>query len=571
MQIPLHEFEQVIDESILQRGLSYFKKGLVMEPEELEPGLYEAIVKGTENYTLRLRLKNEIITEYYCDCPYDMGPVCKHVAALIFYLQQDELGIQQKAPAKKTKQKSTTKKGITHQVDALLDKLSFDELKEFIRKQASADPSIKRIFLATYAHLSEKETKKLYAKQIKAILKNASGRLGYIERRAARLAGLMVKELTDTAQSHVKNGNYKSALMISFAVLEEITEALQFADDSSGELGENINNAYHLILDLSLKNIPEEIRKELLLYTLNAFETKIFFGWDWHIGMMEIASLLLVDDTEAKKIFELLDQVERGTFDFEFRKAQNIKLQILKKTKGEKDVTKFIEQNLDNPYIRHEAIQNEIDNTNYNKAIKLAKDGVEHDLEERPGLAMDWYDCLLRISIEQKDTKKIIEYARLLFVDSIKERQQYYELLKNTVDKKQWNSFVEKLVNDINNKSVWLNFDLIAQIYVIEESWIKLMTLLKEEFTNGNISLDHIVNYEKYLVNQYPKELARLYEDGVIELLADNTGRNHYKDACRYIRRMIKVGAKEEADALVNTLKQRYRQRYALIEELSGI
>ena len=97
------------------------------------------------------------------------------------------------------------------------------------------------------------------------------------------------------------------------------------------------------------------------------------------------------------------------------------------------------------------------------------------------------------------------------------------------------------------------------------------MTLLKEEFTNGNISLDHIVNYEKYLVNQYPKELARLYEDGVIELLADNTGRNHYKDACRYIRRMIKVGAKEEADALVITLKQKYRQRYALIEELSGI
>ena len=29
MQIPLSQFEQVIDEKILKRGLSYYKKGLV--------------------------------------------------------------------------------------------------------------------------------------------------------------------------------------------------------------------------------------------------------------------------------------------------------------------------------------------------------------------------------------------------------------------------------------------------------------------------------------------------------------------------------------------------------------
>jgi hypothetical protein len=36
MNIPLNQFEQIIDEVILKRGLDYFRKELVEEPEELE-------------------------------------------------------------------------------------------------------------------------------------------------------------------------------------------------------------------------------------------------------------------------------------------------------------------------------------------------------------------------------------------------------------------------------------------------------------------------------------------------------------------------------------------------------
>jgi hypothetical protein len=42
VQIPLQQFEQYVDETILQRGLTYFKKGYVKQPEEITPGLYEA-------------------------------------------------------------------------------------------------------------------------------------------------------------------------------------------------------------------------------------------------------------------------------------------------------------------------------------------------------------------------------------------------------------------------------------------------------------------------------------------------------------------------------------------------
>jgi hypothetical protein len=51
MQIPLHHFEDFIDETILRRGLSYFKKGQVHEPEGIRTGEYEAIELAIFSWT----------------------------------------------------------------------------------------------------------------------------------------------------------------------------------------------------------------------------------------------------------------------------------------------------------------------------------------------------------------------------------------------------------------------------------------------------------------------------------------------------------------------------------------
>ena len=74
MQIPLDQFEQIIDEKILQRGLAYFQDGQVREIEEVSPGVYETVVEGSEDYNVQLTIENNVVTQYRCNCPYDMGP-----------------------------------------------------------------------------------------------------------------------------------------------------------------------------------------------------------------------------------------------------------------------------------------------------------------------------------------------------------------------------------------------------------------------------------------------------------------------------------------------------------------
>ena len=160
MQIPLHHFEDFIDETILRRGLSYFKKGQVHEPEEIRTGEYEAIVEGTKDYTVRMTMKNGIITEHVCTCPYDMGPVCKHVVAVIFYLQQDELDLKQKPVKTKsvTPKKSRKRKTIAEQVDELLEKATHDELKQFVKEQATRNAAFRNLLLLSFVQHNDDDS-----------------------------------------------------------------------------------------------------------------------------------------------------------------------------------------------------------------------------------------------------------------------------------------------------------------------------------------------------------------------------------------------------------------------------
>jgi len=569
MQIPINQFEQYIDETILKRGLSYFKKGYVSEPEEITTGVYEATVAGTEDYTVKLKIKNNTIEEHLCSCPYDMGPVCKHIAAVLFYLQQDVLELIPKAiPLHNTKEKTTTKKvkkkTVSEQVDEVLEKITHDELKQFIREKAEHNPPFRNIFLSSFAHQNTNESKEHYSKQVKSILRTAMGRNGFIYWNQVRSVDKQVNELLNTAQKQFENKNFRSAIFIYTAVMEEMTEALQFADDSNGDIGGNIDFAFESLSNISKEKLPEEIRTQLFEYCVSAFEKRIYADWEWHIGVLKIASGILMNEEEAQRITTCLDEVQQS--EYEKEEAQIIKLSIIRKTKGEMEVEKFIEQNLSNPNLRREAIQKALRDKSYDKAIRISKDGIKQDEKNKPGLAIEWYDWLLKTAQAQNDIEKIIEYARLLFIDNFRHEQDYYQLLKNIVQPEMWHSFVEGIIKDITTKKQWLDFDLIAKIYVKEEWWNRLLGLIKQK-----PSFNYIEHYEKHLSKDFSEELVMLYGNEVVQYIKNSTGRNHYQTACKYLRRMIKLGGREMVEQIVSDFREQYPQRKALMEELNRI
>lgn len=151
-------------------------------------------------------------------------------------------------------------------------------------------------------------------------------------------------------------------------------------------------------------------------------------------------------------------------------------------------------RHISNPEIRTAAIQNAVADKQYDKAINIAQDGIKHDAKDKPGLVYDWYRHLLNIVTLQNDKEKIIEYARILFIDSNFEKQPYYSILKKEVPSTRWTDFAEHLITDIQKKNRWFDVDLIAQIYINEQWWDRLLELVMKKPTLGKIE-----TYESYL------------------------------------------------------------------------
>ena len=560
MNIPLSEFEHIIDETILKRGLSYFKNGFVTEFSEISKGEYEAYVSGTEEYTVNLKIENNVIVEHNCDCPYDMGPVCKHIVASIFYLKQDELNFNQENTSlpKKKKQKS-----VTQQLNEVLDKVSHSQIKDFIREQCKIDKQFRNLFLSNFAHLNASQSKEFYQRQVKSVINSATDRHGFIGWHEMRYLEQGIDPIIAISERQFESGNYINAIYICTALMEEMTEAIQFSDDSNGILGGIIDNSYERLYDIATKDISEEIRTELFNYCITSFEKKIFEGWDWHIGVLRIAYELVNSENKADIIIKCLDTING---EYERERAQSFKLEIITKYKGKEQVQKFIEKNITNSSIRNSEIAKAIENKEYDRAIKLSKDGIEYDKKDKPGLVKDWYNWLLKIAQIQNNTQKIIEYARFLFIDNFMPKEDYYAILKRHTEPDKWNQFLEEIITEITPKGGWKYTELVRKIFIKEKWWDRLFLMLKE-----NVSLQNIENDEKYLSKDYAQELIQLYSERLLKYVDRNMGRNHYQTACRYLRRMKKLGGNEKVNELIDYFRKTYPKRKALLDELNRV
>jgi hypothetical protein len=560
MRIPLNEFEQLIDEKILKRGLSYFKGNAITDFSEISTGEYEAIVSGTEEYTVQLEISNDTITEHNCDCPYDIGPVCKHVVAVIFHLQQDELELNQQSISKPRKKKT---KSVSQQVKELLKTISHNELIEFVQENSKKDKKFRNYFLASFGHLSQNQSKEFYQKQIHSILQTAAGRDGWIGWSDMKYVVNTTEPFLENAQKYLANNNFENVFFISTALLEEMTEAFQYGDDSNGDLGYFIESAMELLSNLTQEKLPNLLKQELFEYCISSFNKKLFEGWDWHLGMLHTACELIDKESDADIIIDCLDSVNG---DYERERAQSFKLDLLRKFKDEKEVEKYINKHISNSSIRTKEIEKAFKTNNFERVIKLSKDGIKCDEKDKPGLVKAWYNWLLKVAQTQKDTSKVIEYSRFLFIDNFHPEQDYYQILKENIEAEKWHLFLEDIIEEITPNTRWRYSDLIREIHIKEEWWDRLFLMLKQ-----NLSMENIEQDEPYLSKDYSSELIELYSERITNYVEKYIGRSQYKTACRYLRRMKKLGGNEKVNELIELFRKQYPKRIALMDELTRV
>jgi len=572
MKIFINNFESVVAPEIIERGNHYFKSGLVSDLEEIDDNFWSAIVEGTETYSVKIKISKGEIVEWLCDCPYDLGPICKHEIATIYAIKE-RLSGEKLFEKKSTKGKKKNKrKTVADQIEEILEKASYDEIKDIVRDFALENIEFRNVLLTHFiSEDSSGSNKSIYKRIIKESLRSGMDRHGFIDYWSGRRAIRGIEELLAKADQILNNKQIEQAALIYQTVIEETVPALQYADDSNGDFGGIIEWGFKQLNECTglIKN--EQTRKNLLDYCLSEFMSKNYEGWsDWQWEFIHIASRL-IKEKDIEILFAKIDEMlkikskRENSFDkYDNERAVEIKLKIIKHFKGKDEFLKFIKKNLEYTPMRQVAIDIAIGDKKYVLAKELANDGIKLDTKRGwPGLVVEWMEWLYKIANKENNLDDVRKYAMKLFVAG--EGFEYYDKLKSTYLAEEWRGEVDNILKSLKGTRIGY-YSTYAEIFIREERWDDLLNLVKE-----NPAIQIIESYRKYLEKYFPDELIALYEHAIRKMLSQATGRGIYQDACKMLRCMKKLGAPEKVRSLIKEFKEAYKNRKALLEELEMV
>ena len=210
-----------------RRGEEYYRDGAVSNTA-IQGALLSGECAGTyaPYYRVQVELDEAGIAEASCTCLYEYGGYCKHIVALLLtYLHRPKSFTARKAPAE------------------LLADLDQDDLVAILTKLMQEQPELSdRIeALTSIPSRSRKKRKKVdidvYRRHILGIVHSLDGmRMSEAYWHVGSLAN-QLREVQQSALKFLDAGDAETALEILLLLLEEASRAIEYIDDSNGELG----------------------------------------------------------------------------------------------------------------------------------------------------------------------------------------------------------------------------------------------------------------------------------------------------------------------------------------------
>ncbi len=599
MKITLSNFESVIDYAVLNRGKQYWRQGLVQDLEEIEDGNWTALVEGTEVYEIRISISADTVTDYGCTCPYDLGPLCKHEVAVIYAIRDcfnegTVINIRQRVGTRRWERSKVNKgkskrKTVVEKIEEALKEMSQEEIMDLVRGYSLKNREFRTIILAQVTLRSGGGSKSAYRKLVKESLRAGMDRHGFIDYWGTGRAVRGAQELLDKGEKLVENGKPEQAIPIFQAVIEELVLALQYIDDSNGDIGSAIEWAFEQFYkciekvrdpakrkdrsDRPILSTGERLTSGLFEYCLTESEGKQYAGWDWKWNFLGIAGELVSTEEQQKRLFSKLDEMSQSEQSSEFtgqyyqERAAQIKLEVIGRRGRQEEIDRFINDNLNHTSIRRQAIEGAFANKDFSIIKELARDGIEQDTKLcHPGLVNEWCKWLLKVAEREENVVDIREYTKSLFFKT--GDFEYYENLKKTYSKSAWpHQFRELLRHTQQSQNKHgVHFGTLAEMFIREKEWQKLLDLVGK-----HPSFEILDQYHKHLAPHFPQELIEIYEKMSKELLVHTTGRYVYQNVCQMLRRVKKLGAGDRVKELVKEFSEQYKNRRALLEELEKV
>jgi hypothetical protein len=580
--LTIHNFDSHLESVILQRGKQYYSNGYVVSLEETGDNTWAAEVEGSETYTVEITLiKNNEISGYNCDCPYD-GGTCKHIVAVFFALREE---------LKKQENKTTgTTKGDVF--GNLLQSISTKEFQDFIRSYAAKNKNFKTEFELFFADKDNRiDVEKKYSGLVQKLIRKYSDG-GYIHYRASFGLSNEIDTIVGKGEDYIAKNNFRNGFAVAKAVLRPVMEAITNCDDSNGNVGSSINYAIQLLDTIATSDIAAvDIKEQLYDFIQTELNDKIYFdygdfGYDLFSVLQSLAIQLNKSDnflafitTQTAKLTGQYDEYGKEYF-------QKTKIEFLQQTGKVAEAEELVQQNMDIVEVRLGEVNKAIDRKDFAPAKKLIEGGVKiAESKGHPGTVAEWRRELLRIAVLEKDIPTIRHYSKQ-FAFERWSSPEYYDQWKATFTFAEWQVEIEKHIEETIDKvtkewnkgknKFWSPaypplLASLAPIYIQEKYWDRLLPLVQQAS-----NLDTTLLYHSHLIKNYPDELLAIYLPALEKYGLKSSNRSEYADLVNKMKKIINdiPRGKEKILNIAKRLKEKFSskpRRPAMIEELNKI
>ncbi|WP_020619546.1 SWIM zinc finger family protein [Paenibacillus daejeonensis] len=291
---------------IYARGEDIWHSDQVLSCQLIEPGFYAAEVEGTDLYGVTIELSPDqhvLLTD--CTCPYDMGPECKHIVAVLLLLE-DQLN-NAEANTASNEQASLAQ---------LLQYQTKEKLMEILLSLAKDTPEVRTRLRFHLSHHDNQFDLEAGRKVIHTAIRQAGGYNGYIEWSQIGKALKGLWQVLDQANKLAKQQALQGAVQLYFLCAEEAVALLDDVDDDEGNVymvgSEAIDNVLSITEDLQGESATNAAIKDIRLLIANEVKKPMYMEYsDWQLDLLNGLAGLLRTYADQADFEALLDEIER--------------------------------------------------------------------------------------------------------------------------------------------------------------------------------------------------------------------------------------------------------------------
>ncbi|WP_180316662.1 SWIM zinc finger family protein [Shouchella shacheensis] len=547
----------------MDRGRDYVRRGHVLSVEALDHLRFRGEVEGSDVYEVYVQLdEEEDVLSAECDCPYDYGLFCKHIAAVLLMLQEDRKEVINTQRSETSRREDTSLK-------ALLENESKDSLIYLIGLLADEHRKVEQR-VRLYVEEDGRGSGELdgYRKIIQTYIEECEDHHGFVRWRDTGKAVKGAELVAEKAEEAVLNKEWTQAVEINLCIMEEMADLIQFADDSSGDIGDVIEESLERLHDIMEKDqLMQEGRMVIFQRLLEGSAQSQFEGWpDWQLALLRFASQLVFTEEMREKwerqasVLTAKENDGGWTRNYFSEEVAFMRYQQMKNESEDEQARDYVKEHLHLPKFREMAIREALQKAEYDEAICLAEEGEMQGKESGlHGLVNRWkafrFDAYARSGQIEKQRELGKEF--LLNGDF-----SYYDRLKETYSQEQWVAVYKDLLQRLEQGG--RRNAIYTKILVEEEEYTRLLAYVKEHPNT-------IETFHPLLKESFPEEVKELFLIHIENQADHSTDRKQYADVCKIIRKLKQIGGQEEARQIVQKLLAKFPRKPAFRDELMKV